>query len=190
MDKTNISTKKPMVLVFAGPNGSGKTTIKDYFNIVGTYTNADDLVKTTGMSNEEAAKYVDKLRYESIDAGKDITFETVLSSNYKMELLKYAKEKGYFIKCVFVLTVDASINVARVQARVEQGGHSVEPEKIKSRYSKALKNISKLIEICDIMHVYDNSGDKVKRIIRKHKDDISIFPNEIWDEKKILDLID
>ena len=26
--------------------------------------------------------------------------------------------------------------------------------------------------------------------IRKHKDDISIFPNEIWDEKKILDLID
>ena len=53
-----------------------------------------------------------------------------------------------------------------------------------------LKNISKLIEICDIMHVYDNSGDKVKRIIRKHKDDISIFPNEIWDEKKILDLID
>ncbi len=91
MDKTNISTKKPMVLVFAGPNGSGKTTIKDYFNIVGTYTNADDLVKTTGMSNEEAAKYVDKLRYESIDAGKDITFETVLSSNYKIELLKYAK---------------------------------------------------------------------------------------------------
>ena len=40
------------------------------------------------------------------------------------------------------------------------------------------------------MHVYDNSGDKVKRIIRKHKDDISIFPNEIWDEKKILGLID
>ncbi len=53
-----------MVLVFAGPNGSGKTTIKDYFNIVGTYTNADDLVKTTGMSNEEAAKYVDRLTYD------------------------------------------------------------------------------------------------------------------------------
>ncbi len=64
MDKINISTKKPMVLVFAGPNGSGKTTIKDYFNIVGTYTNADDLVKTTGMSNEEAAKYVDRLTYD------------------------------------------------------------------------------------------------------------------------------
>ena len=33
-------------------------------------------------------------------------FETVLSSQYKMEILRKAKECGYFIKCVFVLTVD------------------------------------------------------------------------------------
>ncbi len=49
-----------MVLVFAGPNGSGKTTIKDYFETVGEYTNADDVVRTTGISNIEAAKTVDE----------------------------------------------------------------------------------------------------------------------------------
>lgn len=37
-----MSNKKPMMLVLAGPNGSGKSTITQYFEIVGTYTNADD----------------------------------------------------------------------------------------------------------------------------------------------------
>ena len=57
-----MSNKKPMVLVFAGPNGSGKSTIKQYFEIVGTYTNADDIVAATGMSNEDAATFVDNSR--------------------------------------------------------------------------------------------------------------------------------
>lgn len=46
-----------------------------------------------------------------------------------------------------------------------------------------------LIEICDIIHVYDNTLEPV-RIIRKHKEDISIFPNSLWPEDKILQLIE
>lgn len=42
-----------MLLVFAGPNGSGKSTITQYFEKVRTYTNADEIVATTGMSSEE-----------------------------------------------------------------------------------------------------------------------------------------
>lgn len=38
-----------MVLVLAGPNGSGKSTITQYFEKVGEYTNADDIVLSTGM---------------------------------------------------------------------------------------------------------------------------------------------
>lgn len=58
-----MQNKKPMVLVFAGPNGSGKSTIKQFFEIVGEYTNADDVVASTGISNMDAAELVDKLRY-------------------------------------------------------------------------------------------------------------------------------
>lgn len=96
--------KKPMLLVLAGPNGSGKSTITQYFEKVGTYTNADDVVAATGMSNEEAASLVDKKRYQSIQVKEDFTFETVLSSQYKLDILEKAKTEGYFIKCVFVLT--------------------------------------------------------------------------------------
>ncbi len=52
--------KKPMILVFAGPNGSGKSTITQYFDKVGTYTNADEIVAATGMSNEDAAVFAEK----------------------------------------------------------------------------------------------------------------------------------
>ncbi len=182
-----MSEKKPMVLVLAGPNGSGKSTITQYFDIVGTYTNADDMVSATGMSNEDAAVLADKMRYRSIEMKEDFTFETVLSSHYKLDILEKAKSEGYFIKCIFVLTIDASVNVARVAARVALGGHNVEEDKIRSRYEKSLGNIRRLLEICDILHVYDNTEEPV-RIIRKHKDDISIFPNDLWTEEKILAL--
>lgn len=184
-----MSEKKPMILFFAGPNGSGKSTITQYFEKVGIYTNADDIVAATGMSNEDAAKFADKSRYASIEEKKDFTFETVLSSEYKLDILNKAKEAGYFIKGVFVLTVDPYINVARVEARVASGGHSVEKDTIIKRYHKSLKNIKKLMSICDILHVYDNSIEPV-RIIRKHKDDISVFPNEFWSEEELIQMID
>ncbi len=183
-----MSERKPMVLVLAGPNGSGKSTITQFFDIVGNYTNADDMVASTGMSNEEAAVLADKMRYRSIELKEDFTFETVLSSHYKIDILEKAKSEGYFIKCIFVLTVDPSVNVARVAARVALGGHDVDESKIRSRYEKSLANIKRLMEICDILHVYDNTVEPV-RIIRKHKDDISIFPNELWSEQRILELI-
>ena len=40
--------RKPMLLVIARPNGSGKSTITEWFDIVGEYTNADEMVAATG----------------------------------------------------------------------------------------------------------------------------------------------
>ena len=171
----DMLNKKPMILVFAGPNGSGKSTITQYFDKVGTYTNADDIVAATGMSNKDAAVFADKKRYEAIEAKVDFTFETVLSSHYKLDILRKAKENGYFIKCIFVLTNDPMVNISRV-------------DKIISRYYKSLANIKLLIELCDILHVYDNTVEPI-RIIRKHKEDISIYSNEFWSEEEILQLL-
>ena len=64
----------------------------------------------------------------------------------------------------------------------------VDKDKITKRYYKSLSNISVLIDICDILHVYDNTIEPV-RIIRKHKDDISVFPNEFWSADELLELI-
>ena len=188
MGEESMSDRKPMILVMAGPNGSGKSTITGFFELVGTYTNADDMVAATGMSNEEAAVLADNKRYTSIENKEDFSFETVLSSHYKLDILKKAKAEGYFIKCIFVLTVNPDVNIARVTARVASGGHDVDKDKIRSRYYKALDNIKELIDICDVLHVYDNTIEPV-RIIRKHKDEFSIYPNGLWSEENIIKLI-
>ena len=189
MGKESMQNRKPMILVLAGPNGSGKSTITTFFDKVGKYTNADDVVAATGMDNMEDAVLVDKMRYESIDKKEDFTFETVLSSNYKLNILRKAKEEGYFIKCVFVLTVDPQINIVRIESRVASGGHNVDSSKVIERYYKSINNIKELLDICDIMHVYDNT-ETPKRIIRKHKDELSIYPNEYWSEQDILALME
>ena len=189
MGKESMQNRKPMVLVLAGPNGSGKSTITTFFEKIGQYTNADDIVATIGMDNMEAAVLVDKMRYESIQKKEDFTFETVLSSEYKLNILRKAKEEGYFIKCVFVLTVDPKINIARIESRVAAGGHNVDSSKVIDRYYKSIDNIKELLKICDIMHVYDNT-ETPRRIIRKHKDDLSIYPNDYWSEQDILRLIE
>ena len=50
-EKSLSNERKPMALVFAGPNGSGKSTITSYFDVVGRYTNADEMVKSSFISN-------------------------------------------------------------------------------------------------------------------------------------------
>jgi len=45
----------------------------------------------------------------NIEKKEDFTFETVLSLDYELEILRTAKKEGYFIKCVFALTIDSQI---------------------------------------------------------------------------------
>lgn len=186
--RENMQNRKPMILVFAGPNGSGKSTITGYFDIIGKYTNADEIALSSGISNEEAAVLSDKSRYESIKRKEDFTFETVLSSHYKLDLLKEAKAAGFFIKCIFVLTKDPLINIQRVEARVALGGHNVDSETVKKRYYKSIDNLKELVKICDILHVYDNTVAP-QRVIRKHKEEITFFPNGFWTERELVQLI-
>ena len=81
MGKENMQNKKPMILVLAGPNGSGKSTYTTFFDKIGKYTNAYDIVAATGMDNMEAAILVDKMRYESIDKKEDFTNQSIILKN-------------------------------------------------------------------------------------------------------------
>lgn len=183
----NNAVKLPEVIVFAGPNGSGKTTITGMAKTVGEYINADDIKRTTLCTDIEAAQKAEELREKMILEKKDFTFETVLSTDRNILLLKKAKEQGYFVRCIYVLTANEDINVARVSARQAIGGHGVPEDKIRSRYSKALALIPQLVEICDILHVYDNTKEPF-RIFKKRKDTYFHWENKYWGFEKISDL--
>ena len=172
--------RKPEIIVFAGPNGSGKSTITQLFQIDMDYINADDIKKSTLCTDLEAAQKAEQLREQHLSQLKDFCFETVLSTDRNLKLLKKAKENGYFIKCVYILTALPDVNVMRVRARVIQGGHGVPEDKIRSRYHKSLELIKEVIPVCDICHIYDNSDDIPFRIFKKRKSEYYFDENEFW----------
>ena len=181
--------RKPEIMCIAGPNGSGKSTITNTIlpYTHGKYINADEIQKATFCPPLEAAQTAERLREECLNNQEDFVFETVLSTERNLELLKRAKEKGYFIRCVFVLTCNPEINVARVKNRVLAGGHDVPHDKIVSRYHKSLDMIKKLIPLCDRLSIYDNSKE-IYRIYKKKDDNITLWENEFWKKNQITKL--
>lgn len=178
---------QPEVVVFAGPNGSGKSTITRMAKTVGVYINADDIKSASLCSDMEAAMMAEKLREDAVAHKNDFTFETVLSTERNLELLRKAKANGYFVRGIYVLTSSPEINVIRVQVREASGGHGVPSDKIRIRYKRALGLIPELVEICDILHIYDNT-DIPFRIFKKRKVDFYMWENEYWDAEAIRNL--
>lgn len=175
-----LQQRMPEVVVFAGPNGSGKSTFTELLKPPMDYINADEIKKNLKCSDIEAAQLAEKQREQHLEHMNEFCFETVLSTDRNLKLLKRAKEKGYFIRCYYILTADPVINVWRVKSRVESGGHDVPEEKIISRYDKALALVKDLIEICDICHIYDNSGSRPFRIFKKRKAELFYDECEDW----------
>lgn len=89
--------KKPEVIVFGGPNGSGKSTFTELLKPPVDYINADEIKKNLKCSDLEAAQLAEKQREEHVGQMREFCFETVLSTERNLVLLKRAKEKGYFI---------------------------------------------------------------------------------------------
>ena len=71
--------KLPEIIVFAGPNGSGKTTITKMAKVIEPYINADDIKCTNNCSDLEVAQIAEKMRHKAIEQKISFTFETVLS---------------------------------------------------------------------------------------------------------------
>jgi predicted ABC-type ATPase len=59
------------------------------------------------------------------------------------------------------------------------GGHTVPKDKIMSRYKKALDLIPELIDVCDILHIYDNTNVPF-RIFKKRKNIYYHWQNKYW----------
>jgi predicted ABC-type ATPase len=202
--------------VFAGPNGSGKTTIiKSLISEIpfGIYVNADDIESllresrvllfntfqlkiseleiqsffknsqfapikrnepdlwenlkvienilhiNTIVDSYLAADLAEFIRQKLLENQISFTYETVMSHRSKLDFLKKAKDSGYKIYLYYVATEDPRINVSRVNFRVIQHGHFVEPDLIEKRYYKSLKLLKEAIITSDRAFIWDNSSN-------------------------------
>lgn len=166
------SNHKPVLIVIAGPNGSGKTSVTSRIlhhewmeNAV--YINPDIIAqeKFGDWNSKEAVmqavKYCEELREKCLIEHKSLIFETVLSVEDKLDYILRAKEAGFFIRFFFVCTEHPTINASRIARRVMEGGHDVPITKIISRYNKSVANCCIVSEFVDRTYIYDNSIEDV-----------------------------
>ena len=161
--------KNPEIVVFAGPNGSGKSTFLEILRPRMDYINADEIKKNLKCSDLEAAQIAERQRESCLQEKRDFCFETVLSTDRNLKLLRRAKMAGYFIRCYYVLTSDPRINIYRVKTRVMSGGHDVPEDKIYTRFWRAMKLVPEVVAVSDICHIYDNSEEAAFRIFKKRR---------------------
>ena len=188
-----MAERRPTLCVVAGPNGSGKTTttvqlLNNEWAADSIYINPDNIAqKVYGDWNShdavlKAAEHATQLRYECLETRQDFVFETVFSSQEKLEFIRKAKAAGFFIRFFFVCTSDPAINVVRITQRFMNGGHEVPISKVVSRYYKSLINAEEAISIVDRAYDYDNSVDNQLprllyrtvegNLVKKYTDDI------------------
>ena len=194
---------KPVLIVIAGPNGSGKTTItstilKHEWRDNAVYVNPDQVAQDQfGDWNsieavKNAAEYCEELREKCLENNESLIFETVMSTESKVDFIKRAKEKGYFIRLFFVSTNSPAINASRIAKRVMEGGHDVPISKVISRYYKSLANCVLVSTFVDRTYVYDNTKEDAEsqllfrlvdgKVFKKYVEEIpqwalSIFEN-------------
>lgn len=161
---------KPVLIVIAGPNGSGKTTItskilKHEWMEDAVYINPDVVAQEMfGDWNSKDAvmksvQYCESLREDCLVNKRSLIFETVLSADDKIDFIRRAKETGFFIRIFFVSTEHPSVNASRIARRVMKGGHDVPISKIISRYYKSIVNCMKASRYADRTYVYDNTAE-------------------------------
>lgn len=170
---------KPELIIIAGPNGSGKTSVTKRFLhhewAEGTiYINPDEVANEMyGDWNSleavlSAAKFCEEWREKCLLERKSFVFETVMSAIDKVDFIAKAKKYGFFIRLFFISTENPKINASRIADRVMKGGHDVPIPKIISRYYKSIENCKTVSTIVDRLYVYDNSvdGEEAKLLFR------------------------
>jgi predicted ABC-type ATPase len=95
---------------------------------------------------------------ELTKAKQDFGFETTLAGRGYLRLFKKLRINGYRVVLFFLWLPSADMAVARVRARVQQGGHNVPEPVIRRRYKSGLKNSFLLYRPCaHVWRLYDAS---------------------------------
>ena len=170
----NAKVHKPVLIVIAGPNGSGKTSVtskilKHEWMEDAVYINPDLVAQerfgdwNSPDAIRKAVVYCQEWREQCLAERKSLIFETVLSADDKIDFIERAKEAGFFVRLFFVCTKSPAINASRIAQRVMKGGHDVPITKIISRYQKSILNCKYIATKVDRTYLYDNSIDDAEQ---------------------------
>lgn len=162
--------RQPAIVVLAGVNGAGKSSIAGEFADVSTdfFYNPDTVAqKIRGLhpgisltaANAHAWQIGKELLEQSIAEGGDYRFETTLGGNTIPRLLKRAERAGHRLNVWFCGLESAELHIRRVKSRVVHGGHDIPEAKIRERWTRSRENLIGLLPVIHHLRLYDNSKE-------------------------------
>ena len=176
----------PRLLIVAGPNGSGKTTVTEtglaheWFEGC-EYINPDFIAqRELGDWNDpdlvlKAAQLATQRREVCLNERRSFAFETVYSGPDKVDFVRRGIAAGFFTRLFFIATDKPEINAARVARRVLQGGHEVPIRKIIDRWSRSIANCVEVATQVQRLYLYDNSVEnEPARLILRASDGVIV----------------
>ncbi|MFM9912763.1 MAG: AAA family ATPase [Methylophilaceae bacterium] len=154
------------IVIIAGPNGAGKTTFAREFlpneADCPNFINADLIA--AGLSPFEpiraafkAGRLMLKEIKNNVEQGESFAFETTLSGSAYAQMIPSWQQMGYVVKLIFLSLPDAEMALARVAARVAQGGHHVPEAVVRRRFATGIKNLERYKLLVNSWQLYDNS---------------------------------
>lgn len=159
------------MFVFAGNNGSGKSTIRNLIvDRIGVSINIDADVLARAIDAEQperhkvsAGKKAIKIARDCIRNKRDFSIETTLAGGNVIRQMREAKEYGFEVVMFYVGLGDYHLNIERVAARVKNGGHHIPSEDIIRRHHTSIENLLAHLDLIDYLVLIDNSesGGKI-----------------------------
>ena len=96
---------------------------------------------------------------------QNFAFETTLSGLRYARLIPQWRKKGYFVKLIFLKLPNPEMAIARVAARIAQGGHVVKEEVIRRRFLTGWRNFQQIYQpLVDAWIIYDNAWENPRYI--------------------------
>ena len=165
-----MASIRPRIYVLAGTNGAGKSSIGgEMFRLRGgDYFNPDEaarriLAANPGITQSEAniAAWNEGKRMleRSISERLNYAFETTLGGRTITRLLQEAHLAGVEVRIWYVGLSSPELHIARVHARVAEGGHDIPEATIRQRYTSSRLNLIQLLPSLTELRVYDNSEE-------------------------------
>jgi predicted ABC-type ATPase len=161
-------TPRPFILVLAGVNGAGKSSVGGallaehgltWFN---PDTFARELIAQLGLTPEEANARAWNLGRERLEAamaqGSSYAFETTLGANTIPALLARGAS-SHDVVMIYCGLSSPEQHIARVRARVARGGHDIPEAKIRERWIASRANLIQLLPKLTRLQVFDNSAE-------------------------------
>lgn len=158
----------PVFHLLAGPNGAGKSTLYRALVRDGilsadlAFINADLFERehlqhiTDPVQRSQAARdWADAQRASKLAGGESFVSETVFSHESKLALIDEALAQDFVVALYVVALDDPQRLLARVQSRVQEGGHFVPPDKILTRYPRTLSHLSHAVRLVTVAYLYE-----------------------------------